>query len=187
MPGDSPAGVVVRRETEGDIEAVRRVHREAFGEDQLVDDLVDGLRQSVSPSRGVSLVAEEGDEIVGHVMFSPSLLDSELRLVEVQVLSPLGVRPSWQRRGVGRELVESGLQVMIEQSVPVVFLEGDPAYYERFGFRSGEAQGFRKPSLRIPDAAFQALRLPAHAEWMTGTLVYSETFWRFDKVGLRRT
>lgn len=60
---------------------------------------------------------------------------------------------------------------MTERSVPVVFLEGDPGYYSRLGFEAGAAQGFRKASLRIPDAAFQAIRLPAHEPWMTGTLV----------------
>jgi len=45
--------------------------------------------------------------------------------------------------------------------------------------------GFRKPSLRIPDAAFQALPMPAYEPWMTGTLVYSHVFWEHDAVGLR--
>jgi hypothetical protein len=49
----------------------------------------------------------------------------------------------------------------------------------------GDDQGFRKPSLRIPDGAFQALRLPEYEPWMTGTLVYAEPFWRHDAVGLR--
>ena len=74
---------------------------------------------------------------------------------------------------------------MVKRSVPVVFLEGNPGYYSRLGFVGGAQQGFRKPSLRIPDAAFQAVRLPAHESWMTGTLVYSEPFWRLDAVGLR--
>jgi len=39
--------------------------------------------------------------------------------------------------------------------------------------------------LRIPDPAFQSVRLPAYRPWMTGTLVYSETFWRHDAIGLR--
>ena len=39
--------------------------------------------------------------------------------------------------------------------------------------------------LRIPDAAFQVMRLPAYEPWMTGTLVYSEAFWRHDCVGRR--
>lgn len=69
--------------------------------------------------------------------------------------------------------------------MPLVFLEGAPDYYSRFGFEPGGELGFRNPSLRISDAAFQALRLPAYEPWMTGTLVYSEIFWRHDAVGLR--
>lgn len=67
----------------------------------------------------------------------------------------------------------------------MVFLEGDPVFYLRLGFTPGGQQGFRKPSLRIPDAAFQAIRLPSHEPWMTGTLVYPDTFWQHDAVGLR--
>jgi putative acetyltransferase len=66
-----------------------------------------------------------------------------------------------------------------------VFLEGPPDYYGRFGFRAGGGLGFRKPSLRIPDDAFQALPLPSYEPWMTGTLVYSHVFWEHDAVGLR--
>jgi hypothetical protein len=43
----------------------------------------------------------------------------------------------------------------------------------------------RRPSLRIPEAAFQALELPAHEPWMTGTHVYAAAFWSHDAVGLR--
>jgi putative acetyltransferase len=63
--------------------------------------------------------------------------------------------------------------------------KGDPRYYSRAGFTPGRERGFRKPSLRIPDTAFQALPLSAHRPWMNGTLVYSATFWNNDCVGLR--
>ncbi len=148
-------------------------------------ELVDGLRLSVTTDDGLSMVAEHEGKVVGHVMFTRSLLDAPPRLVDVQVLSPVAVLPERQGRGIGSALIQRGLKVMIERSVPAVFLEGPPDYYARFGFRAGAEQGFRKPSLRIPDAAFQALRLPAHEPWMSGTLVYSETFWRHDAVGLR--
>ena len=42
-------------------------------------------------------------------MFTRSLLDAPRRLVDVQVLSPLGVLPEHQRQGIGSALVRAGL------------------------------------------------------------------------------
>jgi putative acetyltransferase len=182
-PASTLAPVEVRDENERDRESVRAVHLGAFGDHGgVVADLVDDLRKIPDC---VSLVAEVDGELAGHVMFTASLLDAPPRLVPVQVLSPVGVLPSHQRRGVGSALIRRGLELLRELAVPLVFLEGAPDYYSRFGFEPGGELGFRKPSLRIPDAAFQALRLPAYEPWMTGTLVYSEIFWRHDAVGLR--
>ncbi|MGW2937103.1 GNAT family N-acetyltransferase [Streptomyces sp. NPDC055722] len=176
----------LREERPGDSEPVRDIDLRAFGEHGLVvADLVDTLRQTITPADGLSLVAESDGRIVGHVMFTRSLLDAPRRLVEVQVLSPLAVMPEHHKRGIGSALVRHGLKILAERSVPLVFLEGDPGYYSRFGFTPGGDQGFRKPSLRIPDGAFQAVRLPHYEPWMTGTLVYAEPFWRHDAVGLR--
>ena len=165
---------------------MRDVLRRAFGDHgAVVSDLAEDLRWIVDDGNGLSLVAEHGSAVVGNVMFTRSLLDAPRRLVDVQVLSPVGVLPEHQRQGIGSALIRAGLEAMTARRVPIVFLEGDPAYYSRFGFGDGTAQGFRKPSLRIPDVAFQAIRLPDHAPWMTGTLVYADAFWRHDCVGLR--
>jgi putative acetyltransferase len=181
----------LREELPGDRESVRDLHQRAFGDHGpddhgiVVANLVDALRETIGPANGLSLVAEDDGQLVGHVMFTRSLLDAPRRLVEVQVLSPLGVMPEHQKRGIGSALVRHGLKVIAEQAVPVVFLEGDPRYYSRFGFEPGGDHGFRKPSLRIPDVAFQVIKLPGYQPWMTGTLVYAEPFWRYDCVGLR--
>jgi putative acetyltransferase len=176
----------VRTEATSDWSAVRAVHLAAFSHHgEVVADLVDDLREAVTRGEGLSLVAEERDQVVGHAMFSPSLLDAPKRLVHVQVLSPIGVLPASQKQGFGTALIRRGLELLAERGVPLVFLEGDPGYYSRFGFEPAADHGFRKPSLRIPDAGFQVFRLPVYELWMTGTLVYSEPFWRHDLVGLR--
>lgn len=176
----------LREERWTDRQAVRDTHLRAFGDHgPVVADLVDSLRDTIAPDGGLSLVAEQDGLVVGHVMFTRSLLDADRRLVDVQVLSPLGVLPEFHRRGIGSALVQYGLTVLAERAVPLVFLEGDPGYYSRFGFEPAGDVGFRKPSLRIPDGAFQVIRLPGYEPWMTGTLVYAEPFWRHDSVGLR--
>jgi putative acetyltransferase len=180
-------GVVrVRAETIGDHEAIDAVHRRAFGRGERVPDLVAGLRAAPAalPHRGYVAVDEAGT-VVGHVLLSASRLDAPRRLVDVYVLSPLGVDPDHQRRGIGTLLVAHALAEADRVGVPLMFLEGSPDYYGERGFRSGGDLGFRKPSLRIPDPAFQVVLLSAYEPWMTGTLVYSEVFWAHDCVGLR--
>ena len=174
----------MREELSSDLDAVCEVHRQAFGADGgNVAKLVAALRRDDPNALG--LVWTEDGTVVGHVMFTTSLLDAPRQLVEVNVLSPLGVLPRWQKRGIGSRLINEGLRVMNDRGAPLVFLEGDPAYYARAGFSPGGAHGFRKPSLRIPDAAFQVIKLSAYETWMTGTLVYRHTFWDCDSVGLR--
>ena len=68
---------------------------------------------------------------------------------------------------------------------PRVFLEGDPRYYAQLGWSRASSHGFRPPSIRIPDAGFQVMLLAAWQPWMTGRLVYNDTFWALDLVGLR--
>jgi putative acetyltransferase len=176
----------LREELPDDKEPVREIHLRAFGDHgPVVADLVDSLRETITPKDGLSLVVSHDGQIVGHVMFTRSLLDAPARLVDVQVLSPLAVLPDYHRRGLGSALVRKGLKALAQRAVPLVFLEGDPGYYSRFGFAPGRDLGFRKPSLRIPDNAFQVIKLTAYEPWMTGTLIYAEPFWRHDSVGLR--
>jgi putative acetyltransferase len=112
-------------------------------------------------------------------------LDAPRRIVDVLSLSPLGVVPEFQRQGIGARLIAHALEAADRKGVPLVFLEGSPRYYGTRGFERAGAVGFRSPSLRIPEAAFQVARLSAHESWMTGTFVYSDVFWAFDCVGLR--
>ncbi|MGZ8743790.1 MAG: GNAT family N-acetyltransferase [Nocardioides sp.] len=175
--------MIVRPERSTDVDAVREVVRAAFGEDS-VPALLDERRTSVA-WLGLSYVAEEAGEIVGQVSLSRAWVDDPREVVEVLVLSPLSVRPDRQRAGVGRALVAEALARAAERDEPVVFLEGDPAYYSRLGFVEAGPLGFTAPSTRIPDRAFQAWPTPAYRSDLAGALVYPDVFWRHDAVGLR--
>lgn len=182
---DALTGPVIRRERVGDTDMVREVVARAFGPGEPVPELVDRLRDSDAGRDGLSFVAVAGEDVVGHVMLTRSRLDAPRRLVDVLVLSPLSVAPERQAAGIGTALVRHAIAQAEVTAFPLIFLEGSPRYYGRRGFEPAGPLGFRRPSLRIPEPAFQVRRLPSHQPWMTGTLVYPDVFWELDCVGLR--
>jgi putative acetyltransferase len=165
--------------------AMRELSVTAFDGDPRIGPLLDTLRASWSWEDELSFVAVRDDSIVGHVLYSHAFLDAPTSLVDVLVLSPLAVRPDQQEQGIGSRLIIESLAALDRRPEPLVFLEGNPAYYSRFDFRPAASLGFTAPSVRIPPDAFMVHPLPAYEPWMTGALVYPDAFWRTDTVGLR--
>lgn len=181
---DTLRGVTVRLEQAGDARVVEQLIADAF-DDPRVPQLVESLRCSDAWMPEASFVAVHEGSVVGQALFTRSLLDAPRRLVDVLVLSPLSVAPDVQRRGVGTALLRHALEQLRTRDEPLIFLEGSPSFYPRFGFQPAAPLGFRRPSLRIPKAAFMVRPQPTYEPWMTGTVVYAEAFWRHDCVGLR--
>ena len=132
------------------------------------------------------MAVDETDDVVGDVQLSVSWVDARDEIVEVLVLSPLAVAPAHQGRGIGTRLLEAATERACALGAPLLFLEGDPAYYGRRGWRPAGTLGFTAPSARIPGPAFQVRVLgDIDLASMGGALVYNDTFWSHDCVGLR--
>ena len=129
--------ITIRDEAPPDVDAIRAVHLAAF-RDELVTRIVDDLRQSGDAV--ISLVAEHEANIVGHVMLSR--LQAPMRAL---TLSPLGVHPAFQKKGIGSALIRGGLDRVRRENGQAVFLLGSPAYYGRFGFSAAAAEGYTSP------------------------------------------
>ncbi len=176
--------VLIRPSLPDDDAAIEEIVTRAFGDEgPTIVRLLDLL--AAAGHRVTGLVAEDDGTVLGHVHLSRSWVDARERLVDVLVLSPLSVHPAAQGRGIGTALVAAALDHAATLDAPAVFVEGSPAYYGARGFVGASAQGFTRPSIRIPDAAFQVGLLSAHRAWMTGALVYCDPFWVTDTVGLR--
>lgn len=177
-------GWVIRRQRPDELASVMALGDLAFGAVEGIGPLVEALQEEES-FVGDSFVAVLDDRLIGHAMLTRAWLDAEERLLTIPVLSPLSVHPDHQRRGVGGALVAYAIGAAADAGEIGVVLEGDPAYYSRLGFEPAEPWGLLRPSRRIPHAAFQWVRLPAHEPWMRGQFVYPDVFWRLDAVGLR--
>jgi putative acetyltransferase len=174
----------VRPQRVGELAAVVDVVGEAFGQ-PVVAELVTRLQDSPAGRAGISLVAVLAGDIVGHIQLSKCWVDAPDRLVQVLTLSPLAVLASRQGHGIGGALVREALLAAQRARWPLVFLEGDPRYYRRFGFEAAHTRGFTRPSTRIPEEAFQVAVLPDWEPSIAGVFVYTDIFWELDCVGLR--
>jgi putative acetyltransferase len=178
----------IRPEQAADRESVRRVIGAAFGDggrDQHGEDVAD-IWSGLGEHRRAGLVAEEGGAVVGHVGLSGAWVDARPELVDVWLLSPLGVVPERQRSGIGTALLVAAVETARVSGTPALFLEGSPHYYGARGFARADRLGFLPAALeRTPRAAFQVVVFEAHEPWMTGQLIYPDLWWRYDAAGLR--
>jgi putative acetyltransferase len=169
--------VLVRPEEPADREEVARVVATAFRSEAHAR-LVEALRASPGFVPSLSLVAVGDRRVVGHVMISlVALVGRDGSEQEVPCLSPLAVDPDAQRRGVGSALVLAVTGAAAAQGKQLVVLEGDPAYYGRFGFEPAAPHGIEidLPSWAPPEAA-QVLRLRTDGPLPAGRVVYPPPF-----------
>jgi putative acetyltransferase len=157
---------VIRSATPADDDAIHAVHLAAFGRE-------DEARIPGEVDPVLSLVADEDGEIVGHVLLCWfGLEDSERGVLG---LGPIGVLPAHQKRGIGSALVRAALDGARTLGETVVVLEGNPAYYSRFGFVRADELGLLPPPT-APDWAFQVAVLDDAAELPQGRVVYPPAF-----------
>ncbi len=114
--------------------ALEALYAAAFPDENLAP-LVRALL--VEPSGVMSLAAEEGGALAGHVAFTKCGIEGQN--ARAALLGPLCAAPDRQGRGIGSALVRAGLEQLCADRVTAVLVLGDPAYYGRFGFAAGHA------------------------------------------------
>jgi putative acetyltransferase len=136
----------LREATPDDADAIRGLHESAFPESErhLVSRLAVDLLAEASAPPVLSLVSEAGGTLVGHVAFSP-VWDRATDQPLGYLLAPLAVSPDFQKRGIGTQLIESGIAQLTALGPGILLVYGDPRYYSRFGFRPDTAAPYLPP------------------------------------------
>ena len=162
----------IRPETDEDRAAIWKVNEEAFGR-PVEANLVDAIRASDRFVPELSLVATVEEDVVGHVLLSyVSIEPGEHPVLQ---LGPLAVLPSHQHRGVGGALMNDAVRLADARGEPLILIEGNPRYYERFGFGRSDESGIEAPA-GVDQQYFMARPLEAYDPALRGRAVYSEAF-----------
>lgn len=152
----------IRVATDSDREDIRDILLSAFpeGERETVATLAVNLLNEETTPETISLLAEVDGVMVGHIAFSPVAV-SQNENWKGYILAPLAVKPEYQKRQIGSELIASGIRRLNKMGVNMLFVYGDPKYYSKFGFRADLASEFLPPyELEYP-FGWQAMPLTA--------------------------
>ena len=165
--------LTIRYEKTGSAEqsAVRSVNLAAFGRPDEAD-LVDSLRTEGFVL--ISLVAELGGRVVGHILFSRMRIETPDGSIPAAALAPVAVLPEHQRQGIGGQLIRRGLDILRQRAERIVIVLGHPGYYPRFGFSCENARFLESP---FPPEAFMAMELsPGALNGIHGKVRYPAVF-----------
>ena len=165
---------IIREEKPEDVVGIRLVNECAFEQPEEAN-IVDKLRKNCDGL--LSLVAIESDDIIGHVLFSPAVIDSDHGEVIGMGLAPMAVVPQRQRQGIGAALIKYGIARLRESGCPFVIVLGHAEYYPRFGFVPACQHGLRSQWEGVPDEAFMVIILDDNVmQGISGVARYRDEF-----------
>ena len=166
--------MLIRQESRTDYRKIRELNDGAFGsteESQLIDKLRTASKVLLS------LVAEEGDDIIGHILFSRIQLDGP-DSSEIAALATMCVSSVHQKKGIGGALIQQGLRILRQRGESAVFVVGANRFFPKFGFSSSLARQFQCEY--AGDSFFAHELQPGWMKDKSGTVVYPEAFKRFE-------
>ena len=142
--------IQIREAVNTDFCNIMDIEKQAFGSEEeaiLVADLLED--KSASPI--VSLLAFYKNEAIGHILFTRAYVSHRESPHMAYILAPLAVKPDFQKKGVGGQLIKAGLNILREKGCELVFVLGHKAYYPKYGFiPDAKSLGFPAP-YPIPD------------------------------------
>ena len=131
----------LRPENEKDYFEVENLTREAFWDvyrpgcsEHLV---LNKLRQADSFIKDLDYVLIEDGKIVGNIVYTKMFTGTERKMSdEVIAFGPISVHPDFQRKGLGKKLIEYTLDKAKCLGYKAVLITGDNNYYNPLGFES---------------------------------------------------
>ncbi len=135
----------IRETNSNDFNDIMEVEEQAFGSVKEAK-LTAALLEDPSAEPIVSLLAFQGDEAIGHILFTRAYIDELAKQPMIHILAPLAVKPECQKQGIGGKLIKAGLEILKERGTELVFVIGHMDYYPKHGFTpDAKSLGFTTP------------------------------------------
>ena len=140
--------IQIRLEQPADYREAEQVMREAFwnyySPGCTEHYLLHIMRNSPNFIPELDFIAVADGRIIGSVVFLKSfILGDDGNRYEVLSMGPIAVLPDFQRKGMGRMLINHARNVAAANGYRAILLCGEPRYYTKVGFTAAEQFGIR--------------------------------------------
>lgn len=174
----------IRVENTKDQRKVEEITREAFYKTKDKEDKGFGcsehffvhLLRKKDGIKDLNLVATINSEIVGHIIYSHSHIQTENKKIPVITFGPLTVKKEFQNKGIGSTLLRYSLEKAKELNYGAVVIFGHPNYYPRFGFYPARDFNLKTKDDEIFDAFMAMELIPGYLSNINGKFYESEIF-----------
>ena len=146
--------MIIRETTGVDLSDILFVERKAFKSNKEAD-LTKEMLADPSANPLLSLIAMDGNQAVGHILFTKAHISNNPNKVSISFLAPLAIIPNYQKQGIGGKLIMKGLEILSKSGVDLVFVLGHPKYYPKYGFTPASKLGI-ETTYPIPEEVADA-------------------------------
>ena len=167
--GGKMKNLIIRYEVENDYREVEELTREAFWNLHMPGCsehyLIHVLRQHEDYIPELDFVAVMDGKIVGHIIYSKAkLVDEKGNEKKILTFGPLSVWPTYQRKGIGKALMNHSFEKAIEMGYDLIVIFGHPGNYIARGFKSCKKYNIGVGTDYYPTAMLVKELRPTHLE-----------------------
>lgn len=148
--------IIIRVETPADFAAAENLTREAFWNVYrpgcTEHYVLHRYRSEPDYIPELSLVLEVGGELVGHVMYAWSRIDTPQGAHRMMTFGPISIAPAWKRQGYGKLLLDESMHRAALLGGGVLAITGNIDFYGKSGFTLASAHVVRYADAAPEDA-----------------------------------
>jgi predicted N-acetyltransferase YhbS len=172
--------IKLRLEEEKDYKIVENLTREAFwnvykpGCDEHL--VLHNIRNANEFIKELDYVAIYNNEIVGNIVYAKSKIIGTIKEYDVLTFGPVSVLPMYQKKGIGKKLIEYTIKKAKEMGFKAIIIYGNPKYYEKFGFKNTKEYEITDMEGNYNDALMVLELFPSALENINGKFFEGEAY-----------
>ncbi len=131
-------GIIIRKEREEDYRKTENLVREAFWdvyrEGAVEHYVLHCMRKDPDFVNELDFVMEKDGEIIGQTVAMKAKVETKEGAIDVLTIGPICISKRFQKKGLGKKLLDYTLQKASEQGFGAVLFTGDIGFYGKSGF-----------------------------------------------------